>query len=227
MKYIFKPFSNNHFYLLSQKIVLIILVSVLFTPLACNKKDANYYYKQGNIKFRQKVYDEALNFYNQAITISPDFEEAYYSRAFCYVKKTNYKKAIEDFDKVVEINPKNAGAYINRAFYAREKTGDYAGSVEDYNKAISLLSESNSAFALNNRGYAKYMLQDTLGAISDINRSIEIDPENPYAYRNRAIVFIATGRSDEACRDLLRAKELGYEKLYGKDIIELSAKYCK
>lgn len=227
MKQTYKNLFNNRFNLLLQKFAIVILVSVFFIPLACNKKDANYYYKQGNIQFRLKAYDEALNLYTQAVTISPDFEEAFYSRAFCYTKKKDYNKAIDDFSKVIEINPKNAGAFINRAFYARERIGDFAGAVKDYDQAISLLSETNSAFALNNRGHAKYMLQDTLGAITDINRSLEIDPENPYAYRNRAIVLLATGQTNEACKDLMRAKELGYEQLYGNDINELTAKYCR
>lgn len=52
-----------------------------------------------------KVYDEAINFYTQAIGSDKNYFQAYYNRGLCYEQLGNYKQAELDFRKALEIYP--------------------------------------------------------------------------------------------------------------------------
>jgi regulator of sirC expression with transglutaminase-like and TPR domain len=51
-------------------------------------------------------------------------------------------------------------------------------------------------------GYAKYKMNDLKNALKDIQRSIALDPSDSYAYRNRALVYLAMKQTDKACEPL-------------------------
>ena len=65
-------------------------------------------------------------------------------------------------------------AYCNRGS-AKNSSGDYAGAIEDYTKAIEL--DPKFAVAYCNRGNAKDSSGDYAGAIEDYTKAIELDPK--------------------------------------------------
>jgi lipoprotein NlpI len=54
-----------------------------------------------------------------------------------------------------------------------------------------------------------------------INYSLTLDPDNSYAYKNRAKYYIETGDPKKALRDLLQAKAMGYDEQYGAEVDEI------
>jgi len=66
-----------------------------------------------------KDYKKAIEDYDKAIEINPQYAKAYNNRGVAYGKLKEYKKAIEDFDKAIKINPQYAAAYNNlgKAYY--------------------------------------------------------------------------------------------------------------
>ena len=115
----------------------------------------------------------------------------------------------------------------NRAFYAKEKTGDYSGAIEDYNKFLELNKENNNAFAFSNRGHAKYMVNQFDEALIDIEKSISLDSTNSFVYKNRALIFISLDSLHLACNDLRKAMQLGYSEDYDNEVEKLMAEYCR
>src|ERR1051326_7998185 len=59
-----------------------------------------------------------------------------------------------------------------------------------------------TANAYNNRGYARYQKGDLLAAIEDFNSALRIRPTLLIAYLNRASALRASGRNEEAMKDL-------------------------
>lgn len=152
--------------------------------------------------------------------------QAYYERGMNKVAKENYKQALEDFTQAIEMDKDFADAYYARAFYVKEKTGDYIGAIEDYTQTIELQTNDNDAKAYSNRGHAKFMLKDYKGAIDDIQAALSLDPNDPYTYRNRALIFIQINNKPMICPDLMKALELGYSKLFDDEVQRLFDKYC-
>ncbi len=64
------------------------------------------------------------------------------------------------------------------------------------------------------RANAKQRLLDRKGALGDYNKAIKIDPHFAEAYFNRGILEIRMGDKNNACRDLYKAGELGFEEAF-------------
>ena len=103
--------------------------------------------------------------------------------------------------------------------------GKYEEALQYFDKALQL--EKEEPLTLNNRGFTRYKLNDLTGALEDINKSISLYPSNAFAYKNRALVYLAQENKAEACKDLNKAKELQFEKQFGPEVNELLKKNCQ
>ena len=76
-------------------------------------QDAEKFYNSGISNFANKNFSAALNDFNQAVTLKPDFERAYYNRGATKFEMKDYNAAIADFDKALTIN-ETADSYFSR-----------------------------------------------------------------------------------------------------------------
>lgn len=58
-------------------------------------------YNQGLDKAMLGAYGEAINDFNQALSIEPDNIDIYYNRGLSYLNSGNYQAAIADFTEVI------------------------------------------------------------------------------------------------------------------------------
>lgn len=134
------------------------------------------------------------------------------------------EEAVMYLQKVVRLYPDFVGGYANLAFRYAEK-GEFKKALELNNKVVAM--DPKEPLGYNNRGYVKYKMNDYKGALADINYSLSLYPANSYAYRNRALVYIAQKQMSKACDDLNAAVRYGFTEMYGEEVKELQAKYCK
>lgn len=132
-------------------------------------------------------------------------------------------ESISILKKMIRIDSTFIGGYVNLGFQYTNQ-GKYREAIKYFDKALEL--QKDEPLTLNNRGSAKYFLKDYAGALEDINKSISIYPENSYAYRNRALVFIAQGKTDKACADIESSLEYGFTKMYGPEMEQLKKQHC-
>ena len=59
-------------------------------------------------------FDRAIEDFNKAIDLKPDYAKAYYNRGIAYGDKGDFDRAIEDFNKAIDLNPDYAKAYYSR-----------------------------------------------------------------------------------------------------------------
>ena len=193
-------------------------------------KNMEYLNIRGGLFFKITSYDKALHDYNYILDSIPDNYNILVYRATIYRIIEDYEKATKDIQKAIELDPENELAYEERA-YLKLMLNNTQGSINDYSLVIEKL-ESNSnqdiflAYTYNNRGFAYYKSGDHDRALADINYSIELFPNNSYAYKNRALIFIAKNELIIACSDLEKATELGYDRQYDNEVFELKQKYC-
>ena len=72
------------------------------------------YTKRGNAYADIGDFDAAIEDYNKAIDLPPEYAFAYNSRGIAYLKEGDLCAAIEDFNKVIALAPEEAGFYYNR-----------------------------------------------------------------------------------------------------------------
>jgi tetratricopeptide (TPR) repeat protein len=187
----------------------------------------------------KKNYEAAYADYLTVLNTTPEVS----IRLICYthiaaalVKLDRSDEAIAYLEKAVAEFPGYALGYNNLAFRYMSK-GDYAKALFIYNNAIALSDKNANAKAgpfdpvslallYNNRGYAKLKMDDLEGAMADINKSIGLSADNSYAFRNRALVYIAQNKNSLACEDINKALALGFAESYGEELGKLKEAIC-
>jgi tetratricopeptide (TPR) repeat protein len=102
---------------------------------------------------------------------------------------------------------------------------------ERYGEVVALLEpvvedSPELAFAFTNLGYARFRLGDNKAGLKDLNLAIKLDSGDPLAWYNRALVYLAMDKKDNACEDLMMAEALGFSQIYPQNIKEEVRKAC-
>lgn len=103
--------------------------ALTFYPLA--------YYNRGVAYYNKRQDDKAVEDYNKAIELDPNYANAYNNRGLIYYNKGEYDMAIEDFNKAIKLNLTFALAWNNRG-NAYTKKGDIEMARINYETACDL-----------------------------------------------------------------------------------------
>ena len=80
--------------------------------------------------FNEKDTSKAIELYNQAIDIKPDFSEAYNNRGLLKKKINDQEGALQDYNKAIVLAPNDADAYNNRG-NLRSDMNDEEGALQE------------------------------------------------------------------------------------------------
>lgn len=150
---------------------------------------------------RDELFQGAINSYNEAIRIDPQY-------AYAYIRRGLAQQSLEDYDSAIRYYPEYAYAYFMRGNYYNNRyseTGNFPKAVEDYTQAIQIDSNYDEAFT--KRGSAYENLEETANAIADYTKAIQLnsdsscetilcwstainlDPNNANYYRRRGYLY--------------------------------------
>jgi len=168
----------------------------------------NNYSQRGIFRSALGKYEGAIEDFNEAIKISPQYAGAYNNRGLAKIELGKYKEAIEDYDNAIEINPQYTIAYNNRG-NAKTKLGQYKEAIEDFDKAIGIDPQFAVAYA--SRGLTKTKLGRYEEAIEDYDEATKINPHLAHAYYYRGIILLFLSEWESAKTDLITAKNHGVD----------------
>jgi tetratricopeptide (TPR) repeat protein len=148
------------------------------------------YLNRGRIKSSRRQHKEALQDYDKAILLNPQYYLAYANRATKYITLNRNEEALKDLSRAIEIKPDYSRPYINRGVLKSE-SGKYREAIEDFDLALTKkdLTTRNRAMIFNNRGVAYMNLGDNSGALKDYDAAIKLDASNALAVSNREVVL--------------------------------------
>ena len=115
----------------SRIFLVIIVFCAFFLLLNQAKIRAVVYNNRGTAYFNKEGYDQAIQNYDKAIELNPNFAEAYNNRGNAYEDKGEYDQAIQDYNKAIELDPENAEFYTNNRKLA-EKLKKIYKKIADY-----------------------------------------------------------------------------------------------
>jgi tetratricopeptide (TPR) repeat protein len=69
------------------------------------KPSAEYLIQKGFAYLRVNKVEQAIEYFNKALELNPNFAEAYIKRGNSYYSKQDYDRAIADYDQALAINP--------------------------------------------------------------------------------------------------------------------------
>jgi tetratricopeptide (TPR) repeat protein len=165
-----------------------------------------------------RLFDLALQDYNQAIALDTDNAEMYYRRGNAYYSRAGLDMiyapytsvflapAKADFSRAVEKNPKNANAF-DMLGLTEGSMGDWTQAIADFEQETAL--DPRQRFRLSdaycNRG-SRYPKEKYDLAISDLNRAIEIratsDPCECEPYNPLLAIYLKQTRDYDKAREL-------------------------
>jgi tetratricopeptide (TPR) repeat protein len=166
---------------------------------------AESHFNRGYDYYQQGEYQKAIEEYNQAIALDPNYTDAYNNRGLAYTNLGLTQQAIADYSKAIELNPNYALAYYNRGVIYGNM-GQYYEAIADYDQAIAL--DPNYTDAYYNRGINYASLGQYHEAIADYTEVINLDANYTDAYNNRGVAYYNLGQYYEAIADYNKVIEL-------------------
>lgn len=172
--------------------------------------DARAFAGLGNVYVDQGRFKEAVDSYQQAIKLNPEYKPAYLPLAFSLARLQKFDEAIKIYESLRLQEPNNPEVFNNLAVAYNEK-GRHRESIENSQRAIELLGDTGQpyaqgfqernellSYAYKNLGTAHNGLGEYDQAATALKRSTTIVPANAAAYFNLGVTLYNAKRFSEA-----------------------------
>lgn len=159
---------------------------------------------------RMKNYELALNDFNKAIELFPEYAIAYNNRGLLLHQMGFYSEAIKDFNRAIALQPTQGATFHNRA-NAYLKTGAERPAFKDYGQAITLLNDKTAPHLA--RGQIHLSHHRHFAALRELNQALSQNKKHADVLYNRGQVNLSLERKKEAIADISNAVDLSPQNL--------------
>jgi tetratricopeptide (TPR) repeat protein len=196
------------------------------------KSNPIFYNNRGLTQLELGHTEAALLDFKQAISLKPDFAEAYYNCANAHQRCMQFEASIACFQATLAINPNNADAYNNLGT-VQKRLNLHDAAIASFRQAISLRPNFSGAYS--NCGATYTELNQIDQAIEYCKLAVDIDPTNAEAHWNQALALLVAGdleqgftlyqwrwqyeKTRQSKRDFAQPLWLGEVALAGKTIL--------
>lgn len=167
----------NKAILLNPKFQMALDNKALLFQTVCIKDDKDfnekYYLSLGIADVNEGNFHEAISSLDEALTLNPNSEVAYFYKAICFHSLNRTAEAYENYTKAIELNKNMVDAYFNRGQLLFKTNPKQA--LDDFVSAVALDSKFIDAY------YSIAAIQKNLGqykeAIKNLDKIIELEPQ--------------------------------------------------
>ncbi len=176
---------------------------------------ANDYFNAAKLSTREEVEngdlmfksysDKMPYFLTRAISLNPNYGEAYGYRGVYYCAELGYRqnpelisKSLTDLNKAIQLGCTNPLFFFSRGV-ANDESGNIDAAISDF--SIYLKSYPKGSGAYNNRGLLYKIKGNYLAAEKDFTMKITLDKYGTAGYLNRSGLYFATNRENEGAKD--------------------------
>lgn len=163
-------------------------------------------------KSQKGDYRGAIDDYNRALAINPQFGEVYFRRGIARSLIKDWQGAEADYTQAIALKPGYAEAYLQRGSI-RNTLNNWSGARSDFNVVVALKPNDLAAYV--GRGVAVCELNDCQEGVKDYDRAIAINPSYADAYSRKGFAYYRSGNRQVALDNYIVAADL-YRK-QGKD----------
>lgn len=157
--------------------------------------------------------NRAIEYFNKAIAIDPNYSLAYDGLAYCYYAGSWWSpwnevipKARAFAKKALEIDPTLAEAHSSLGVIYTWADYDWSAAEQEFKQAISL--NPNAASAHLWYGFLLLVLGQSDESIAEFSRAVELDPLSAEANTSLGAILFYLNRYDEAMKQLRTTIEL-------------------
>lgn len=158
---------------------------------------SDLHFRLGLVHAKMHRFSAALDDFSKSLSLDPGNVEALVNRGTVHYYMNELKSAREDLYMAEESGEAIGNTFNGLALVAAES--DSLDLAMEYIER-ALQEEPLQPYFLNNRGYIHLLRGEMELAREDIDKSITLDPENAWAYRNKARYYHLQGNEQEAIR---------------------------
>ena len=160
------------------KLSVLVVLTVYVFLFACtpsraepDAKALEHYHLAGDYASQDQM-DLAIEQYTEAISIDPEFPDAYFDRGIAFHRIEDYDRAIADYTQTIALDPEYVLSYYQRGvvYYYQ---GDIDKAISDLNKVTELNSSYALAYAVRGQVYAE--LGEIELVITNYEKALELD----------------------------------------------------
>ena len=155
-----------------------------------------------------KRYQDALNYYKEAIQVNPNFAPSYLGRARTTLALDPKKSVMADLDSAINLDPAYGEAYLERGLY-HLKLNNNKAAMEDLRQASTLLPDSPIVYIALAR--AEMIQENYPEALEAAKRANELDVVMLEGYLVLGMAYRANGDTDKALEALETYTEYSQE----------------
>jgi len=167
----------------------------------------------GAILFKQNKSIEAIDNYNQAIQLDPNYAQAYNNLGTAFHHMNKLQDAINNFKKAADLKNNFAEPFANlgNVFFEQDKFDE---AVLYFKKVVEIKPDFKMGFA--NLGKAYIQLGLNKEALDSFEKALKIDSSVPEIYNNIGLVYYELSKFSESLSSFNKAIDLNpkYEKAY-------------
>jgi tetratricopeptide (TPR) repeat protein len=169
---------------------------------------AEYWFYRGVAYGNSGMLKEAINAYEHAIRIVPNFANAYFNLGVIYDKLDLHNEAIDAYKQAIRIKPDHAEAYYNLGF-SYQKLSRFEEAAKAYKETIKINPDNSEAH--NNLGLIYGILGMPEESFDAFKQAVRIRPDNAQAHYNIGLYYTVSGNRGSALEEYKILKDLDVE----------------
>jgi len=142
-----------------------------------NEEKMTIYLFRANSLIALSNYKEARSQYEKLLLLEPNNITALYELSWLENELENYPKALAYAKKAYELD-KNDGEILSELAFAKMKTQDFKGAINDYNTLFAMGREFQTAKKYQNRGDCYKALKNNKMACADYKKAVEFGADD-------------------------------------------------
>jgi len=176
------------------KLLYSLIVLLVLTTTVVQSQSAKQYFKAGEDFSKALNFTDAIDQFNKAIDLDPDYEKAYMNRAAAYSSIGDHENAAKDYDRALVFDDKESEIYYfsGREWYLHD---DHSKALDKLHIAIELKKNFLEAYQVRSQVYVElgaYKL-----ALDDCLKCLKLE-EDEKSYYDLAQVYEKLDMLDEA-----------------------------
>ncbi len=166
--------------------------------VARDSKNSLLWTDRGFVLLQLNRPEEAFESYDRALSLERNFFEALIGKANIFNAFQKYDRALEFFDKAIEVRPNDYQVWYNRGNLLAQALQNQEEALRSFEKVTQLKSDFYPGWL--GKAIALIALERYENALQALDTAKDLNPQDPFVWLNRGIVFEETG-------DLQAAKE--------------------
>lgn len=168
---------------------------------------------EGLLRMHEGNYKEAVEMFERAIELNPNYIEAYVELSRAYGNLRQYDKALEVLDRAIAIDPRERSVYVRKA-NTQYDMGDGRAMVETADKINEVFGPTPGGHCLRARGLVLQSKWDE--ALAAYQAAIDLDNKYVEAYKGKSAILLTEMKLDEAAATLEQLLAAAPDELEGQ-----------